>query len=74
MYGRSHEQSVSPSGTAGKGWGNPLPRCLNNAATITATIIQDLRANFSSCNYSDLQNSLERDKCPVERCKYTKRF
>jgi hypothetical protein len=23
MYGRSHEQSVSPSGTAGKGWVNP---------------------------------------------------
>lgn len=23
MYGRSHEQSVSPSGTAGEGWGNP---------------------------------------------------
>jgi hypothetical protein len=51
----------------------PVARCLNNAATITATIIQDLRANFGSCNYSDLQNSFERDKCPIEGYQYTER-
>jgi hypothetical protein len=68
MYGRSHEQSVSPSGTAGKGWGNPRAEMSEQCCHHYGHYYSRFTCQLQLMQLQQSSKFYERDKCPVERC------